>query len=87
MSNHTPSSQNERDAQRQRAVEHLLTLARRGKSGGASGGEKRARKIVLAILNNVTGLDGTATSGIGELAKIVSAAPMEAGDAVKKAID
>lgn len=65
-------------------LEHLLTLAHRGRNAGSSGGEKQARKIVTTIVNNAVGLDGSASAGIAELINLVQMSPMKGRDAVKK---
>ena len=53
-------------------MEHLLTCARRGGYGGASGGEVRARRLVEALLENVPGLDGDCTDAAVELIERLS---------------
>lgn len=67
-----------------RSLEHLLTLAHRGRNAGSSNAEKQARKIVSCILANAIGLDGSASAGITELVNLVQVSPMEGRDAVKK---
>lgn len=68
------------------AFDHLLSLARQGKSAGASTGEKQARKIVNCLLTNAIGLDARATAGITELAAIIQRYPQRGRDAVREAI-
>jgi len=69
-----------------RSVEHLLTLARRGKHPASSGGEKQARKLVQCVLNHAIGLDSQATDGIGKLAKFIQASPQDGTQAVRRMI-
>lgn len=57
----------------QEAVDHFTTLARQGKHAGCSGGEARARKIALVILEHAGGLDETALRGLADFARLVSA--------------
>lgn len=46
-------------------MDHFIELARRGKPGtGASSGELKARRLALAVLNDIPGLDGSAISGL-----------------------
>lgn len=45
-------------------LDHFLRLALRGRHPGSSGGEKRARRLALALLDNVPGLDGDAIVGM-----------------------
>jgi hypothetical protein len=48
-------------------IEHFLKLARRGRPDtGASGGELRARRLAIAILENAVGLDAQAIEGAAE---------------------
>lgn len=58
------------------SLQHLLTIARRGKHRGASGGEKRANRLVKQIVDDVPGIDGMALDGLAELIQLVAAAPM-----------
>jgi hypothetical protein len=45
-------------------MEHFIRLAKRGKPGtGASGGELRARRLALAVLNDIPGMDDEAING------------------------
>lgn len=57
----------------QKAVEHFTNLARAGKHGWASGGEKRAHAIAQVILENAGGIDEQALRGMAEFARLVSA--------------
>jgi hypothetical protein len=57
----------------QQALDHFTDLARRGKHGGCSSGEERARKIALVILEYAGGLDEKALIGLAEFARVVSA--------------
>lgn len=66
-------------------LEHLLTIARRGKHAGASGGEKQARKLVKCVLDNALGLDASASVGITELIDLVQSQPMDGREAVREA--
>lgn len=47
-----------------KAIDFFLDLAKRGKHPGASSGEKRARRLALAILDNLPGLDDKAITGL-----------------------
>lgn len=58
----------------QHALEHFLNLARRGKFGWSSGGEKRARLIAETILENAPGLDQTALEGAAEFMRVTAIA-------------
>jgi hypothetical protein len=64
-------------------LEHLLTLARAGHHGHASGVERQARKLVRSVLQNAIGLDGQATDGVTQLIHLVQAQPMFLRDYVK----
>lgn len=76
-------SECERKAREQKRLQHLLTLARRGKQGhGASNAERQAYAIVRSILQNVPGLDGDAKLGIAMLIDMTAAAPQATADAV-----
>jgi hypothetical protein len=60
-------------------MEHFLALARRGKPRtGASGGEVRARKLALAILEYAIGLDEQALDGAAEFLRRAPLAPQAA---------
>jgi len=67
-------------------LEHLLTLARKGKGVGSSESEKRARTLVLCVIENAIGLDGKATQGVGDLIDLVQANPQSGTDTVRQAI-
>lgn len=69
-----------------RSLNHLLTIARRGKSPGSSTGEKQCRALVLAILDNVVGLDGSATNGVPALIRLVQASPQDGVSMVRARI-
>lgn len=69
-----------------RSLKHLLTLARRGKLPGSSRGEKQARALVLAILNNAIGLDSEATNGLPVLLRLVQASPQTGVELVREQI-
>lgn len=56
-------------------LEHFVRLANRGRSSGASGGEARAWVIAQVLLEHTPGLDEDATSGLGELAKLIADKP------------
>lgn len=46
------------------SLKHFVRLAKRGKPNtGASGGELRARRLALAIVDNLPGLDDQAIAG------------------------
>lgn len=61
-------------------LKHFLRLAKRGKHPGASGGEKRAYQLAVAVLHNVSGMDGQATIGLIEFIEAVQEAPMSMQD-------
>lgn len=48
------------------ALDHFLDLAYQGRRIGASGGEKAARKMALAMLDHGLRLDGLAVEGLVE---------------------
>ena len=66
-------------------LEHLINLASRGGHGGASGGERRARAIVVCLLENLAGLDGDAVAGIGELITLIETQPWHYWESVVEA--
>lgn len=68
-------------------LDHLLDLARRGAIGGSSENEKRARRVVQTLLDNLIGLDRDATSGIGEMAMLIYSRGFDACDAIELAIE
>ena len=48
-------------------MDHFIRLAKRGKPGtGASGGELRARRLALSVINDLQGLDDEAIAGLIE---------------------
>ena len=57
----------------QKALEHFADLARAGKHGFASGGEKKAHEIAKVLLENAGGIDDKAMKGMAEFARLVSA--------------
>lgn len=60
-------------------LEHFLNLARRGKPNTcASGGELRARKLALAILEHGIGLDDEARAGAAEFLRLAPMQPQTA---------
>lgn len=60
-------------------LDHFVRLAKRGKPGtGASGGEVRARRLAMAILDDTPGLDGSAIMGLLHFIELVQRAPEEA---------
>lgn len=59
-------------------LEHFVRLAKRGKYPAASGGENRARRLAVAFLDNLPGLDGSALLGAMEFAEMVQGSPEEA---------
>lgn len=52
------------EARAQQALDHFLTLANRGSKPGASGGEKRAHRLAMAIATDCHGLDDLAIDGL-----------------------
>lgn len=68
-------------------LDHLLDLARRGTLEGSSENEKRARRIVQTLLDNLIGLDRDATLGIGEVAMLIHTRGFDACDAIEAAIE
>lgn len=69
------------DECRPRPIDHFLKLAQRGRPGtGASGGEVRARKLALAILEFACGLDENALRGAGEFIHQVAHSPNRSRD-------
>lgn len=74
------------EAQRQcddKALEHFLRIARRGKYPAASGGERRAAKLAKAILEHVPGLDDLALDGMAEFAQYVKMFPQSARELIE----
>lgn len=68
-------------------LDHLLDLARRGAIKGSSENEKRARRVVQTLLDNLIGLDRDATSGIGEMAMLIYSRGFDACDAIESTIE
>jgi hypothetical protein len=62
---------------------HFIQLAQRGEFRGASGGEVRANKLALAVLENVPGLDQDAVSGLIEFIALTANAPTTAEEIFK----
>jgi hypothetical protein len=61
-----------------KGLDHFVRLAKRGKPNtGASSGELRARRLALAILDNLPGLDDRATSGLLAFIELVKQSPEE----------
>jgi hypothetical protein len=57
-------------------MRHFLRLAKRGKPNtGASGGELRARRLALAVLDNIPGLDDDAVAGLVQFIALAKAEP------------
>lgn len=67
-------------------LNHLLTLAHAGRSGGASGAERQAREIVCCLLDNAVGLDASATAGLDELVDIIQQSPDEGREVIRETI-
>lgn len=64
-------------------MDHFLRLAVRGKPNtGASGGELRARRLALAIVENVPGLDDEAVAGAIEFVLLTNRSPGAAADLI-----
>lgn len=57
----------------QKAVEHFLTLARRGKYPHASSGEERSARILDVIIEQAGGLDAQAIEGAGHFMRLAAA--------------
>jgi hypothetical protein len=57
----------------QKAVEHFLTLARRGKYPHASSGEERSARILQVITEHAAGLDSRAVEGAGHFMRLAAA--------------
>ena len=64
-------------------TEHFLRLAHHGRHRGASGGEKRARALAKAIVDQVPGLDGQAVAGAIEFMRLAAAKPGTARDIIQ----
>ncbi|PHQ31498.1 hypothetical protein [Rhodopirellula bahusiensis] len=67
-------------------LRHLVTLANRGRAGGASGGEARAWAIAEVLLENVPGLDGKATAAIAELISLIEEKPWLDWDEIREEV-
>lgn len=65
-----------------RALEHFVRLAFKGRQATASGGERRAHRLAVAIIDNLPGLDELATDGLVEFLKGVKASPELAAEVV-----
>jgi hypothetical protein len=65
------------------ALEHFLNLVESGQYPGASGGEKRARRLAKILAQEVPGLDSSAIQGLGEFAELCAAYPQTAADLVR----
>lgn len=61
-------------------LNHLMQLAARGKGAGASGGERRAFRLVQCVLADVPGIDGSAMRGLLEWVEAVDQSPGESAD-------
>ena len=57
------------------SLDHFIDLAFQGRRDGSSGGEKRARRIALALLENLPGLDASAIHGLKLFADLVQRQP------------
>lgn len=66
-----------------REFDHFTRIAVRGKNRGASGGEKRARKLALAVLDEAPGLDDSAIEGLITFIRAVQRSPSAARDLVQ----
>jgi hypothetical protein len=66
-----------------REFDRFCRLAVRGKNRGASGGEKRARKLAMAVLDEASGLDDQAIEGLITFIRAVQRAPTTARDLVQ----
>lgn len=61
---------------------HFIELARQGGSRFASGGERRSRQLLLAILECAPGLDDTALAGAADFLMYAAANPNAARELV-----
>jgi len=58
--------------QSEKDLQHFIDLARKGKHGFCSGGERRARLLAKAILEYAGGLDHSAMNGAREFMEVVA---------------
>lgn len=64
-------------------MDHFIRLAKRGKPGtGASGGELAARRLAIAIVKDVPGLDDMAIAGLIEFIRGTQRDRMAAQDLI-----
>lgn len=66
---------------RSSCLQHFMRVAERGRRPGCSGGERRAWKLVKAILADAHGLDGQAIEGAAEFLRATAAHPSAAAEA------
>ena len=57
----------------QKAVDHFLALARRGRYPHASSGEERSARILQVITEHAGGLDARAVEGAGHFMRLAAA--------------
>lgn len=65
------------------ALDHFVRLVMGGKHSGASGGQRRARRLALAALDHAPGLDALAIEGLCEFVEIAKYAPQETRELIK----
>lgn len=63
---------------RSASLSHFLKIAKRGSRPGASGGERRAAKLLEATLEAFGSIDDVAVSGFGEFCLMLATDPGEA---------
>jgi len=51
-------------------LDHFIRLARRGAGPGASGGERRANQLAVAMVEALPGLDAEAVTGMLQFAQL-----------------
>jgi hypothetical protein len=66
------------------ALEHFIRLARRGDHRGASGGEKRAYRLAMVLLDELPGLDTRALQGMVLFAREVVTRPQASRDLIEE---
>lgn len=69
---------------REQCFLHFLDLAEQGKRRGSSGGEKRAKRLADAVVEDVPGLDASAVAGLLEFVRLAASMPSKARDLLER---
>ncbi len=62
---------------------HFFDLVANGRHPGASSGAKRARRLALAVVDDLPGLDAEAVAGLHDFLDLVVAMPSTARDLIE----